>query len=347
MSKVLFLLYRDHDKIHDELSSTLYHASTFVHKMLKDNGIDSNLEILATSNNINKLVATYCPDYVIIESLWANPGLFSYLCNMHPNIKWIGRSHCEIIHLAGVYCSIEQVSLYSDFKNIIIGQNAQRATHDISIYLKSRNNWTDEETSNKVIYLPNFYPQTYKIKNFNKDKEYIDISCFGAIRLLKNHIIQAIAAIGFADQIGKKLRFHINANRVEMEGDNVISNFKILFEQLQNSGHIMINHEWQPRDKFLKLCSEMDIGMQVSITESFNIIAADLISQGVPIVGSIGEIPWAIPEFSASYSDSKDITKKLHLAYNRPLENVQAHQASLKSYTDKTIKIWKEYFGKN
>jgi uncharacterized protein YbbK (DUF523 family) len=132
-----------------------------------------------------------------------------------------------------------------------------------------------------------------------------------------------------------------------MEGDNVTSNLKTLFKQLENRGHTVINHEWRSRDEFLQLCSKMDIGMQVSITESFNIVAADQISQGVPIVGSIGEIPWAISEFSASYSDSKDITKKLHLAYNRPLENVQAHQASLKSYTDETIKIWKEYFGKN
>jgi len=346
MSKVLFLLHRDHDEIHDELSSTLYYASTFVHEMLKDNEIDSTLEILANSNSINKLVTKYCPDYVIVESLWVNPIFFSYLCNMHPNIKWIGRSHCEIIHLAGVYYSIEQVSLYSDFKNIIIGQNSQRATHDISIYLKSRNNWTDEETSNKVIYLPNFYPQIYKTKKINKDKDYIDIGCFGAIRLLKNHMIQTIAAIDFANQIGKKLRFHINATRIEMEGDNVIDNIKKLFEQLNTSGHAMITHEWQSRKDFLTLCYEMDIGMQVSITESFNVVAADLVSQGVPIVGSIGEIPWAVTEFSASYSDSEDITKKLHLAYNHSFENVQAHQASLKSYTDRTIKIWKEYFGK-
>jgi len=347
MKKVIFILEKDHNETHEGLSSTLYYASTFVHEMLRNSGLDSDLKIFANTDTINSLIAIHRPDYVIIDPIWINPLLLSYLCNMHPNIKWIGRIHCEIQFLASIHNSIKQIADYSNFKNVILGLNSPRAMREISIYLKLKNKWTVNEVKDKVIYLPNFYPQIYNTKKINKNKEHIDIGCFGAIRLLKNHVIQIISAVEFADQIGKKLRFHVNASRIEMENDNIAINIKTLFEQLHNAGHEMINHEWQPREEFLKLCNEMDIGMQVSISETFNIVAADLISQGVPIVGSIGEIPWAIPEFSASYSDSKDITKKLHLAYNRPLENVQAHQASLKSYTDETIKIWKEYFGKN
>lgn len=341
MNKVLFLLHRDHDTIHDELSSTLYYASTFIHEMLNNNEIESKFELVTNAGLINTLVKIHNPTHVIIESLWATPVIFYPLCKIHPNIKWIGRIHCEIPHLAGVPNSLEYISKYHDFENVIIAPNSTRMLHDISVYLKSKNDSID-----KIIHLPNFYPQTYKNKNINKNKEYIDISCFGAIRLLKNHMMQAISAIEFANQIGKKLRFHINAKRIEMEGDNAVNNLKILFEQLKDTGHVIVNHDWQSRDEFLELCSKMDIGMQVSITESFNIVAADLISQGVPIVGSIGEIPWAVPEFSALYSNGEDIIKKLHIAYNHSLENVQAHQTSLKSYTDETIKIWKEYFGK-
>ena len=341
MSKVLFILHRDHDTIHDELSSTLYYASTFIHEMLKDSGIESIFELAINASNINPLVKKHNPTHVIIESLWVNPIVFNSLCKIHPNVQWIGRIHCEIPHLAGATDSLEYIAKYYDFENVVISPNSTRMLHDVSVYLKSRNGLID-----KIIHLPNFYPQTYKTKTIDKNKEYIDISCFGAIRLLKNHIMQAISAIEFANQIGKKLRFHTNTTRIEMEGDNVISNLKMLFEQLKDTGHVMINHDWQPRDEFLELCSKMDIGMQVSITESFNIVAADLISQGVPIVGPIGEIPWAVPEFSALYSNGEDIIKKLHIAYNHSLENVQAHQTSLKSYTDETIKIWKEYFGK-
>jgi len=37
---------------------------------------------------------------------------------------------------------------------------------------------------------------------------------------------------------------------------------------------------------FIRVVKSMDIGMQVSLSESFNIVAADFVSNGVPLVGS-------------------------------------------------------------
>jgi hypothetical protein len=88
----------------------------------------------------------------------------------------------------------------------------------------------------------------------------------------------------------------------------------------------------------------MDIGMQVSFSETFNIVGADLISQGVPIIGTAGEIPWAVTAFCADPTNSEDIAKKLALTYNMPWINVKANQWSLRNYTDKTINIWTKYF---
>jgi hypothetical protein len=212
------------------------------------------------------------------------------------------------------------------------------------LYLQHRNNWTDEQADEKVVYLPNFYPQDFVRKPLNKDKDTIDVCCFGAIRPLKNHLLQAVAAIGFADEIGKKLRFHVNAGRIEMQGSPVLNNLKGVFQQIADSGHQLVNQQWRPREEFLELCSEMDIAMQTNFSETFNIVGADVISQGVPLVGNHKEIPWAVGFFSADPNNSKEIVKKLHLAYNWPQANVIAQQASLKSYTNKTAKIWHKYF---
>jgi len=191
--------------------------------------------------------------------------------------------------------------------------------------------------------LPNFYPQAYKKKELDTDKYWIDICCFGAVRPLKNHMVQAFAAIEFAEKLGKQLRFHINAGRIEMNGSPVQNNLKGLFQHLHEKGHKLINHQWTPREEFLQLCSQMDIGLQCSFSETFNIVGADLTSQGVPLVGS-SEIPWSSYFNNADPTNSQDICRALMKAYNHPRLNVFRNQYHLKRYTNMTKKIWTKYF---
>jgi hypothetical protein len=87
----------------------------------------------------------------------------------------------------------------------------------------------------------------------------------------------------------------------------------------------------------------MDIGMQCSFSETFNIVGADFISQGVPVVGS-SEIPWASPIFNADPTSSEDIFNKLMLTHNNVEKNVSQHQGLLVRYVDNTRAIWEQHF---
>jgi hypothetical protein len=349
MSKVLFILKRRPDfdaKVHTHvgLSTGLYNSAKFMNDMLLNQGIESQLEVVEDYNKIDRAVHLYKPTHVIIEAIWVIPQKFVILQKLHPNVKWIIRVHSETPFLAGESMGFDWLADYSAFKNIVLAINAPRMMEDIKIYLQHRNGWTDEQTNEKIIYLPNYYPQDYRTKEFNRDKGTIDISCFGAVRPLKNHILQAIAAIGFAEQKGKKLRFHVNAGRIEMQGGPVIKNLKSIFQQIHGKGHELINHLWRPRDEFLELCETMDIGLQCNLSETFNIVGADLISQGIPLIGNSDEIPWALPEFSADPNSSRDIIRQLHKAYDMPQHNVKLQQASLTRYTTNTAEIWAKYF---
>jgi len=349
MSRVLFILKRREDfnaTVHNHvgMSTGLYNSAKFMHDMLQENGVESHLEVVEDYNRIDRRCWLYKPSHVIVEALWVVPQKFSELIRLHPNITWVIRVHSEMPFLAGEGRALDWLADYTDFDNIVIAMNAPRMLQEVKMFLKLRNNWTDEEAERRAFYLPNYYPQDYKIKKFNKDKDTVDIGCFGAIRPLKNHLLQAFAAIGFAEQIGKKLRFHVNAGRIEMQGQPAINNLKNVFQQLHNSGHELINHQWRPREEFLELCAQVDIGMQCNFSETFNIVGADLISQGVPLVGTENEIPWAVPEFCARPNDSKHIIDKLQLAYDWPDLNVCTHQWSLTHYTDKTARIWTKYF---
>jgi hypothetical protein len=263
------------------------------------------------------------------------------LQKLHPDVKWIIRLHSEMPFMAGEGMAMDWIGEYSNFKNIYIGVNAPRMMSEIKLFLQTKH--PTEQIEDKIIYMPNYYPQDYSSRKTHRYSDIVNVSCFGAVRPLKNHVLQAFGAIEFANRIGKKLRFHVNAGRIEMQGHSSINNLRGLFEQLVDQGHYLINHQWTPREQFLELCSTMDIGMQVSFSETFNIVGADLISQGVPLVGSV-EIPWMVKAWAADPTDSKDIADKLEFAYNWPKLNVYTNQLGLTHYTNKTAKIWYKLF---
>jgi hypothetical protein len=247
--------------------------------------------------------------------------------------------------MAGEGMSMDWMAEYSSFPNIALAINAPRMLSEIRDYIRIRNQWSEEKTAEQIFYLPNYYPQEYKTKEYQINKEHIDIGCFGAVRPLKNHLLQAIAALKFADHIGKKLHFHINSGRIEMKGEPVLNNLRSVFQQLHSHGHALIQNEWTPREEFLTLCEKMDIGLQVSISETFNIVGADIISQGVPFVGCI-EIPWFDETYAARAQYSEEIYRALLLTHNWPQHNVKSNQRRLTEYTNQTCNIWLEYFKK-
>ena len=233
---------------------------------------------------------------------------------------------------------------YSTFDNIVLAPNTPRMLRELRNILMSKHSWDEKTVKEKVILLPNYYPQKYtNPKTISYVKEYIDIGCFGAIRPMKNQLLQAVAAIEFAEKHNKKLAFHINAGRIEMKGEPVLHNLHGLFEHVYDKGHKLVTHQWMDRDYFINLCYKMDVGLQVSFSETFNIVAADFITQGVPVVCS-REIPWTSNIYNADPVDSVSILKALNKAYHYPKLNVILNRYYLYNYTNKTKKIWYNYF---
>jgi hypothetical protein len=346
-NRILFILkinenYGVEHHSHIGLSTGLYNSCRFMTDMLEEDNIDSKMVVVNDNNDIDREVNNYNPSHVIIEALWVVPSKFNVLVKLHPNAKWIIRLHSEIPFLANEGMAMKWLGDYSEHENVIIGCNSPQTTKDIKFYLSHRNGWNKKSTNQKVIYLPNFYPQKFKCKKLDKSKTTIDIACFGAIRPLKNHLIQAIAAIQFADKINKKLNFHINL-RIQQKGEPIYNNLIGLFKHLEHKGHNLIVHKWSTREEFLNLCSTMDLGMQVSLNETFNIVAADIISQGVPLVPS-KEIPWASQHFVSHQTNTSEIFETLYRTYKYSRINVCLNQILLKLYTNKSRKVWIKYF---
>jgi len=347
MPRILFVLKRredfDPDK-HVELSQQcgLYNSIKYVHDMLLSNGFESQLSICIDNNCINGYIYKLKPDIVIVEALWVVPSKIRLLQSMYPNIKWIIRLHSAIPFLSVESSqSMKWLADYCRIDNTFIGVNDPRLLNELSIYLSNIIENKDTSSS-RIIYLPNYYPvnDNKKSKGLISD-DTINIACFGAIRPFKNNMTQSLASIEFCKRKNKKLRFHINSGRNELNGGNVYENLIQLFSNLDNNQYSLICHPWASRDDFLKICSEIDIGMQVSFTETFNIVGCDIITNGVPVIGS-SEIPWLNKRYTASSQDIEEIIDKLLLTYDNLERNVNDNQKSLTEYVDNTINVWKK-----
>jgi len=348
-TKVLFILKRreDYNPVKHSpkgLSTGLFNSASFMEQMLNESGIDAAMEVALDNNCIDRLVQLHKPTHVIIEALWVVPHKFNVLTKLHPKVKWIIRLHSEMPFMAGEGMAMDWLGDYVSYPEITIGVNAPRMLDEVQTFLKIARGWSDEECAARVVYMTNYYPKEYKTKTYKDNKYWIDVSCFGAVRPLKNHMVQAVAALKFANKIGKQLRFHINVGRIEMKGDPVLNNLRGFFQHLHNEGHQLIGHEWRPRAEFLELCSTMDIGLQCNFSETFNIVSADLISQGVPVVGSY-EIPWADQMFNARPAESDEIAEAMLKTHKFAQLNVWTNQENLDKYTDNTRTIWEKLFG--
>ena len=334
--KVLFILKKKklYDTPYDDrtIHSGLFNSASFVNDMLNQIGIESHLVQVIDNNCIDREVAKYRPTHVVIEAIWVVPEKFEVLHKLHPKVEWIIRLHSEIPFISNEGHAIDWIFKYDEIStkyNIKIAPNTLKMYNDLKkVGVKN------------LIYLPNYYPVIHKDRK-HKIKNHIDIGCFGAIRPMKNQLIQAVAAIDFGNQIDKAIYFHINSERVE-RGDTALKNIRALFENQKR--HKLIEHKWYTHTEFKELISRMDLGLQVSFNETFNIVAADMVSENIPVIGS-DEIAWLNSLYKAKTTSSDDIVKKLKRAYFLDMFNIQVlNKYNLIRVGKDAICKWRKYF---
>ena len=345
MTSVLFICkqgedYRIESYGYFRKFSGLFNSARLVNEMLNANGITSAIEIARDNNDIDRLVTQHKPEYCIIEAYWVVPEKFKILTKLHPNIKWIIRIHSEVPFWSTEGVAMDWTLHYLDYPNVFLAPNAKRLDHDMRVALSVK--YTKDFIDERVIFLPNYYPADDK--GFTKlptPKNEVQIGCFGAIRPLKNQLIQAIAAIEYADRHKQKLIFNINGNRLEGGGDPIIKNIRSLFAV--STKHQLVEHAWQPHANFLDVVAQMDLGMQVSFTESFNIVAADMVTVGIPIVTS-PEIVWVSKVFHADPTSTDSIVRGLERARLLGKVGVKINQFLLGCSSARSEDIWVDYF---
>lgn len=316
----------------------LLNSCRFLCNALHKMGIEAKMVEVIDNNSIDREVHQYKPTHVFIEALWVVPEKFDVLIALYPNVNWYVRLHSNTPFIANEGMAIDWIQKYKSLQNkyyqFHIAPNSLRMVND----LKQSLNISSDYAPN--IYVPHEGDDGYNHKTpFDKHPNVLDIGCFGAIRPLKNQLIQAMAAIAFANELNTELHFHINDSRVENRGEAVHRNIVALFN---GSKHKLVTHGWMLHTNFLHLIRKMDFGLQVSFSETFNIVAADFVHQKVPIIGS-PEIEWMSGLYQANPTDIDNIIHHLWLAkLGKKISLHSLNNVGLDKYNFRAMQVWKE-----
>lgn len=317
-------------------SSGLWNSSKAIVKMLNRYGLaDAKIVKVIDNNCIDREVTKFRATHVIIEALWVVPAKFEVLRKLHPHVKWFVRLHSDIPFLANEGVAIDWLYKYLKQDNVYIAFNSEDTLEETKKIIHS----------NKLLYLPNYYEAgDPHARGRFIDRGYVNIGCFGAIRPFKNQLLQAMSAIQFVEHhTDRGLRFFVNSTRVETKGESILKNIRALFI---NSGHELVEINWLEHDEFVKFMKQkIDIGMQVSFSETFNVVIADMVNCGIPVVVS-PEIYWVHPKYQANPNSGKDMIAKLHRAYDAVVtKHHMVNVGLLQDVNKESMRIWKKFLG--
>ncbi len=331
--RILFVCKKNEmysQQIYTRRSCGLFNSTSFIVRGLAALGVHAHIVEVEDNNAIDREVAAFRPNVVIIEALWVVPEKFKELQKLHPKIEWFIHlhSHMPFLALEGI-----SMSWILDCAELGVGiiANSKPSYDALAAIL-----YDDE-----LAFLPNVYiSDPYHVKPYHDSREVVAVGCFGALRPLKNHLLQALAAIQFAKEIGKPLEFWINTGRVETGGEPVLKCIRQLFERIPDAK--LVEAKWNEPNIFINtLHNKVDIGLQVSLTETFNVVTADYVSAGIPVVVS-KEVAW-VSDFCKAQDDSiHDIVRVMHRVYKSSML-IRWNQYLLKRHERKAIGLWYDW----
>lgn len=308
-------------------------------KALQNNGFKAAGFGFSDDNQLDKILFEERPTHFIIKAFWVRKEKLELLATRYPSCQFIVVCHSKPSFLAsennGFMRFSDVAELSERFKNIRIASNNDDMADVTSKAYKC-----------DVLYLPNLV----EINEIIEPKEYqkvwgnvLKVGIFCAIRPMKNILNQALAAIAYCRENDLVLELHVLSGRTEMEGDVTMKNLRDLFQKINGFKFKLVEHPWLSHEEFIDLVKTMDIGMQASFTESFNIITADLISCGIPVITSPA-IAWSPKKWMANPDDMKHmqqvINQWLTLKVEEKKQWLLEGAEALKEYNKESLNIY-------
>lgn len=287
------------------------------------------VDTVPSAAGIIEKIKKYKPKFVILEAIWVTADQVLVLTQDFPDTVFITRVHSEVPFLAHENGVIAQLQKLASIHNSYIAFNSRETERQFFTL------------GYRPAYLPNIFTDVYQVEVPAGPfcSKTMNVGCFGSIRPMKNQLLQAMMAAAYCDIHKIELLFHMNTSRVEQQGGCALGNIRAFFEGTE---HTLIEHDWLDRADFLKLVKGMDLMLQLSFNESFNIVSADAVLMGVPLVVS-DTIGWMPEESRASVDSMDDILYKIDRVLKRRQRAVGDNIRHLDRYNMGAVSDWSKF----
>lgn len=272
-------------------------------KVLRANGINVTVRPVKDLADLKAKIALENPTHVVINALWLPTNDLAGLVLLRTDISFAVLIHSNLAFLQveskGITLLRQAIDLeLGSIGNFAVAANSRNAVRGLQ-----------DAYECPGTYLPNLYylNNTVRTQRPKWQGGTLRIGAFGALRPLKNPTGSAFAALAIAANLGADLEFHINTGRNDGGwADRLVAAVDAIFDGLPNAR--VVKNPWSPWAGFRKLVRHMHLLLQPSFTESFNVVTADGVAEGVASVVS-DVIEWAPDNWKAAPDNVEAIAR--------------------------------------
>jgi hypothetical protein len=304
-------------------------------KVLRRAGIIADVWPILGAADLHAQLRTKPVEQVIISAPWIPARDLQDLANEFTETFFAVNCHSNVGFLqadpGGVKLVRETLELEMGTHNIRLAGNSRRFCR-----------WIEATFGGRCYYLPNLYFLHGKAERQRSfcGGETLRIGVFGAVRPLKNLMSAAGAALEISRKLRVPLELWLSGGRAEGGGETVLAAVKEMVSGLPNVD--LIINDWQSWPNFRKTVAHMHLLLQPSYTESFNMVTADGVAEGVASVVSEA-IDWAPADWKADVDDALDIARAGRRLLCDP-SAVDDGMRALKCYVEDGLRSYIEYF---
>jgi len=300
---------------------------------LRKTGVNTDVWPITSAGDLRTRLQQSPASHVVISAPWIQTNDLAHMCADFKETQFAVTCHSNLGFLQADPSAMRLVRE---------GLDLRRSTWNFQMAANSGrlSNWVHAAYGTPCTHLPNFY---YLDGSHAKRERYsggtLRIGAFGATRVLKNLMTAAGAALEIANAKRADLEFWISSGRNEGAG-SVVDAVRQMFNGLP---HVkLVENGWQTWPQFRQTVRHMHLLMQPSYTESFNVVTADGVAEGVPSVVS-DAIDWAPDSWKAPVDDAHAMAlvgQKLLTSRWAPGRGL----AALKAHNQQARAAWGAFF---
>jgi hypothetical protein len=290
-------------------------------KSLRDAGVSADVWAITSAADLRTRLRSAAASHVVISAPWIATADLARMCAEFKETQFAVTCHSNLGFLQADPNAMrlvrEGLELRRTAWNFRVAANCQRLSK-----------WATDAYGVPCAYLPNMYHldgEAPKRERYSGGP--LRIGAFGATRVLKNLMTAAGAALQTANRLRANLEFWISSGRNEGAG-SVVEAVRQMTNGLPNVK--LVENGWQTWPQFRQTVRHMHLLLQPSYTESFNVVTADGVAEGVPSVVS-DAIDWAPASWKAPVDDASAMARvgvkliKNRWAASRGLPALRAH----------------------